>query len=162
LLKDVWKCAKYWNPKAQASEISAFAWSTWQGADGFSPNAYLAVYDAIQESGLKPIDNEQYFGYVGGRWYTIIVLLQRQGMKRPKHGWRSWIRKHPFEVNKILVHQLVVLITNYGEEDGLRIWQHGGDWVNNKAIKKETDIYIRNIKEIKNQIQQDRINAEKK
>ncbi|MDE2103269.1 MAG: hypothetical protein KGL39_38845 [Patescibacteria group bacterium] len=152
-LKVTWRCAEKWNSNKGADDISKFAWSTWEGCGEDEDLAYVALSDSIEECGLSPVDNQDYYGFVGGRWCTIIVLLERSGMERPLGGWRVWIRKHPYETNKLLVTQLCLLIQENGTETGLRIWQHGHDWLNDENLKSETDHYIHKVKVIRGQVE---------
>lgn len=117
--------------------------------------ARMCLAVSIEECGLVPVDNDQYFGYMGGRWYVVIILLERQGMVRPNHGWRTWIRRHPFEVQRLMAEHLTMILDSEAHEwDGLRVWQHGHDWEGNGAIRTETDHYISKVQMIQQYLAQ--------
>src|SRR5208282_992621 len=101
LLKQGWFAAKKWNPSEDQTVNADFMWSTWQGCENLEyAETYLSL--CVNEGGLSLLDNEFYYGRSGCRWYVIIDTLERMGMKRPDCGWRPWIRRHPYDINRIM------------------------------------------------------------
>lgn len=159
-LKSAWKTARHWRPNMPVDEFEKLAWSSWEGcAKEYLVERYFSI--CIRECGLDPVDNVDYFGYSGGRWYVIIVCLQRDGMKRPVHGWRTWIRENPFYVNKILAKQFARLsekafLSDDDEETAVRTWLVGPIW------RKYPEV-TENVRDLKaRQLRGDRLNPREK
>lgn len=98
---------------------------------------------------MKTLNNKDYFGYSGGRWIVIIVLMQRERIDPTGPYWK-WIEDHPFEVNAILARQFKRIVDKQGRVNGLRTWQHGPMWKKDKKLYSDTEVYVSKVKSIFN------------
>lgn len=144
-LKSTWDEAVKRNPTVKVADIEKFCWTTWDACGANKDCARWYVSDSMQECNLNPLDNADYYGWVGAHWYVIVIVLQRHGMKEPRVGWKSWIRKHPWHVNYILAKHFNCFYKTMGIDIALRRWEYGDGWKTMPVIKKKTDLYIKQI-----------------
>jgi len=140
--------AKLWRPDIPVKEFNRYAWSVWDGCQGLENVAerYLAI--SIQENGMNCIDNEWGYGYSGARWWTIIKTLKNQGIKKPKVGWKKWIRTHRFVVNFYMANHFLSFVQDATLERATMTWHVGGDWQFDKVQCKRAWNYLRNVNNI--------------
>ena len=147
--------AKHWQVDPSGKEIEAFAWKTWEAANNEALAEHL-VCVAILENGLKFIENQAGFGYIGGTWVTIEKALKKRGIPFK----REWVKAHPWEVHQALVAHFMDFEKSYGGdmERVLRVWHRGSNWKHSEKSRADADKYARDWASVYNRLYQEKAN----
>lgn len=142
------KFYRIFNPDMPVKDVENLCWATWSGCGG-DPEAavWLSLIQALERN-FKPETDIgcKVQGYSGQYWYVLITAAQKQGMKRPKVGWRRYFLKHPYEAeNRIARWFKEEFYDQLGPWETLAVWHRGCNWKDKAADVTDVRNYRSNI-----------------